>query len=61
MKKDIHPSGYREVVFEDISSGATIQSDKVNVTTTYTIKCNGGAVTKMREVIVNLVPGYSDY
>jgi len=33
MKKDIHPSGYRQVVFEDISSGAAFLIGSTIVTT----------------------------
>jgi len=40
MKKDIHPSGYRMVVFEDISSGAAFLIGST-IETTETTKFEG--------------------
>lgn len=41
MKKDIHPEGYRPVVFEDIASGARFLIGST-VATTETIKWEDG-------------------
>ncbi len=40
MKKDIHPSNYRPVVFQDISSGATFLT-RATAKTEETIKLDG--------------------
>jgi len=40
MKKDIHPKGYRPVVFEDVSSGARFLTGSV-IATTETTKFEG--------------------
>lgn len=40
MKKDIHPSNYREVVFQDITSGKTFLT-KSTVSTRETIELEG--------------------
>ena len=40
MKKDIHPSGYRPVVFEDVASGAQFLIGSV-IETTETTKFEG--------------------
>lgn len=36
MKKDVHPSGYRQVVFEDIASGAAFLIGSTITTTEVT-------------------------
>lgn len=45
MKKDIHPTGYRPVVFEDIASGARFLIGST-VATTETTKLEGSEYPK---------------
>ncbi len=40
MKKDIHPAGYRDVIFEDLASGALFLIGST-VATTHTAKWEG--------------------
>lgn len=46
MKKDIHPTGYRQVAFEDISSGAVFVMGST-ITTTETTKFEGKEYPKL--------------